>query len=112
MEPSSTVYESVLQKAGAFPRDVVDQQIVSEFQTRTGQWGARRPSNLMEGLTPTTPPADLDNDGMADVWEVAHGLNPSDGNDHSTVFPSGYTAIEEYINCLAEQLIGGPDCLR
>jgi hypothetical protein len=42
---------------------------------------------------------------MADGWEVAHGLDPNDGTDHTTVMPSGYTAIEDYINGLAAGLL-------
>ena len=48
---------------------------------------------------------DGDDDGMPDDWETAHGLDPDDGDDHSTVMGNGYTAIENYINELAEQLI-------
>jgi len=42
---------------------------------------------------------------MADQWERANGLNPNQ-NDAAQVRPSGYTAIEEYINELADQLVG------
>ncbi len=55
------------------------------------------------------PPAedpDVDDDGMADAWELANGLDPSDPNDHSTIMPSGYTAIEDYINQLADAIVG------
>ena len=97
-----TAYEEVLLKAGAWPRDVVTLTVVDETEARTGEWGARIPPDLLAGLTAGQPPADLDNDGMADAWENANGLNPSDGTDHSTIMPSGYSAIEEYINSLAE----------
>ena len=43
---------------------------------------------------------------MADAWELAHGLDPADGSDHDTTMPSGYDAIEEYINELADALVG------
>jgi hypothetical protein len=56
-------------------------------------------------LTATTPPTDDDDDGMADDWETANGLDPSDGSDHDTVMGNGYTAIENYINELAEALV-------
>jgi hypothetical protein len=55
----------------------------------------------MDGLTATTPPIDSDDDGMPDSWENANGLNANNGSDHTTIMPSGYTAIEEYINGLA-----------
>jgi pectate lyase len=98
-------YTDILAKVGAFPRDVVTRTTISNLEAGTGVWGAPLPSNLMEGLTPATPPTDADDDGMADDWERAHGLNPEDGTDHTTVMESGYTAIEEYINELAERLI-------
>lgn len=47
-----------------------------------------------------------DDDGMPDAWETDHGLDPVDGSDHSTVMPSGYTAIEVYINELADGIVG------
>ncbi|MBM4118806.1 pectate lyase precursor, partial [bacterium] len=72
---------------------------------RTGEWGARIPADLMAGLAPGTPPADADEDGMADAWESARGLSPADPSDHATVMPSGYTAIEDYINGLAAALL-------
>jgi hypothetical protein len=42
---------------------------------------------------------------MADAWERSHGLDPTDGSDHATLMPSGYTAIEAYINELADGLL-------
>ena len=34
-----------------------------------------------------------------------HGLNPADASDNSLVMSNGYTAIENYINELADQLV-------
>jgi pectate lyase len=96
-------YTNVLAKAGAFPRDQVTLRTVSETKNRTGSWGARRPSDLLQGLTPTQAPVDNDNDGMSDEWETQQGLNINVA-DHNTIMPSGYTAIEEYINQLASAL--------
>lgn len=98
-------YQDIWDKVGAFPRDIVTRRSIEDLQNGTGEWGMPQPSDLMEGLTPTQPPADEDNDGMADSWEVSHGLDPEDGDDHNTEMDSGYTAIEEYINELAERLI-------
>ncbi|WP_437285227.1 pectate lyase family protein [Sorangium sp. So ce406] len=95
----------VLAKAGALPHDVVTRGVLANVARRDGAWGARTVRNLMEGLTPGTAPTDADRDGMADAWEREHGLNPSNAGDHTRVMPSGYTAIEEYINELAGALI-------
>ncbi|MCS7090442.1 MAG: polysaccharide lyase [Verrucomicrobiota bacterium] len=44
------------------------------------------------------PYADRDNDGMADAWEQAHGLNPEDPADASTdLNGDGYTNIEAFL---------------
>jgi pectate lyase len=100
-------YALVLERAGAFPRDVVTRRTIQEVIDRTGSFGAQPPADLMEGLAPGAPPVDQDDDGMADAWETGHGLDPTDGTDHATVMPSGYTAIEEYINGLADGVAPG-----
>ena len=98
-------YELVLGRAGCLPRDVITSRAIQEVKSGTGTWGRRDVPDLMAGLTPATPPKDSDSDGMPDEWEKANGLNPNDGTDHSKLMKSGYTAIEEYCNELAENLI-------
>jgi pectate lyase len=105
-ESCASAYTSVLAKAGAFPRDVVTQRVLQEVSDRTGAWGAHYPSDLAEGLTPESPPTDSDGDGMPDAWESANGLDASDPSDATKTTPSGYTAIEDYINERADQLTG------
>jgi pectate lyase len=106
-ESPAAALEAVLSRAGASPRDVVNRWAVDETRTRTGSWGNRRPASWLEGLTPAAPPPDGDNDGMPDAWETFRGLNPANGGDHATVMASGYTAIEEYVNGLADSIEGG-----
>jgi hypothetical protein len=101
---STTAYDLVIQQAGAFPRDIMDTSDMQEVQDRTGDWGARIPADLMEGLTAGTAPSDTDNDGIPDSWESANGLSTTIA-DQNTVMTSVYTAIEEYINELADNLI-------
>ncbi len=98
-------YELVLDMAGCFPRDTVTRRTIEEVRQGTGSWGRHESGDLMTGLTPVRAPLDSDNDGMPDSWERAKGLDASDGDDHSTVMASGYTAIEEYCNVLAQGLI-------
>ena len=104
-QAGSSVAAHVLSGVGAFPRDIVNRWAIEDFEGRAGSWGNRRPANWLDGLTATTPPTDADQDGIADDWEGAHGLDATDGSDHATVMASGYTAIEEYINELAERLV-------
>jgi pectate lyase len=106
-QDAQEAYELVLGRAGAFPRDAITLRVVQETRDRTGDWGPEVPDDLLEGLSPGTPAADTDGDGMPDAWELGHGLDPSLGTDHRTVTATGYTAIEDYINGLAEALVGG-----
>ncbi len=101
-QSSLDAYDLVLDQAGAFPRDVVTARAVAETRDRSGSWGAVMPDDLMAGLAATAPATDSDDDGMPDEWERSRGLDPDEDDDHDTVMPSGYTAIEEYINGAAE----------
>lgn len=106
-QSSAAALALVLEKSGGLPRDVVTRRVLGELEARGGEWGMHEPADLLEGLTPGTPPTDADDDGMADAWELENGLDPTDGSDHDTVTASGYTAIEDYINGLASDLDGG-----
>lgn len=97
--------QKLIPNIGANPHDIVARQSLQELQQRNGTWRNYRPADLMGGLVPTTAPLDSDNDGMPNVWELSQGLNPNDGSDHTTLMPSGYTAIEDYINGLASQFM-------
>ncbi|MHC4714690.1 MAG: pectate lyase family protein, partial [Planctomycetota bacterium] len=103
--PPEEAYRLVLERAGCFPRDAVTVRTVREVETGTGSWGRRDPEDLMDGLTPAAPPADTDGDGMSDAWEETNGLDPSDATDGAKLTPSGYTAVEEYLNSLADALV-------
>jgi pectate lyase len=98
-------YEAVLGNVGAIvpARDAVDTRIIADVRNRTGKiidsqeqvggWPQYR-----SGATPR----DSDNDGVPDVWETAHGMNPRDHADARAVDPaSGYTRLEVYLNELA-----------
>lgn len=106
VEASTSAWTSVITKAGAWPRDVVDERFVQETTDRTGSWGAHIPADLFTGLTAEAPQQDTDGDGMPDDWETGHALDPNDPSDTNTILGSGYTAIEEYINERADALIG------
>jgi hypothetical protein len=119
-------YPKVLAHAGCLPKDAITTRNVEEIKTRTGKWGKEFPENgLLQGLSPANPPADSDDDGMPDQWEIEHGLNHNDGSDYNTIVKGGdsslnykgktisgtenrykgYTYIEYYINEKADQLI-------
>lgn len=48
------------------------------------------------------PPADLDNDGIADSWEAIEGLDTTADDSALDKDGDGYTNIEEYLFYLAE----------
>jgi pectate lyase len=106
MQSPAEASAAVLDQAGAFPRDGTTSETIDDVRNGTGDWDPDPPDDLLEGLSSTEPPADDDLDGMADAWELEHGLDPSDGDDHVAVMSSGYTAIEEYVNELSDQLVG------
>ncbi|MBL4685559.1 MAG: hypothetical protein JKY37_13275, partial [Nannocystaceae bacterium] len=105
---SADAYDAVLACSGGWPRDVVDRTMVMQTEAATGAWGVWRPDDLLEGLSVEPAPEDSDGDGMPDAWETANNLDPSDGSDHDTVMDSGYTAIERYINEVADSF---SDCV-
>lgn len=101
----TTAYNNVLERSGAFPRDVVTKTTVEEVRSRSGTWGARIPSNLLQGLQVSSPPLDTDNDGMPDSWENNNGLDLTDASDQHKLMSTGYPAIEQYINEVADNLV-------
>jgi pectate lyase len=106
MASAEAAYDDVLKFAGViFPvRDMVDWRIIDDIKAGTGniidsqnQVGAW--PNYQGGLYPL----DMDNDGIPNEWETAHGIDPSFAGDASSYIlraPSGYTWIEEYVNSL------------
>ncbi len=104
-ETSTQAYDSVLAGAGAHPRDIVTRNSVGDVSNRQGGWGVYGLPDPMIGLVSMAAPADSDDDGISDAWESSHGLNPMDATDNQTPMPSGYPAVEEYINALAAALV-------
>ena len=107
--PAERAYPLVLARAGCFPRDRVTRRTIEEVRKGAGKWGRNAPLKptdewYMQGLKPAEPPPDADDDGMPDDWEKARGLNPRKA-DADRKMPSGYTAIEEYVNQLADKLV-------
>ncbi len=112
------IYETILAGAGCWPRDRITSRTIDEVKNKTGAWGRNaplQPTNdwYMEGLTPAQALKDSDNDGIPDIWEKKHGLDPKNNSDANYIVPSGvsadgrhknYTYIEYYLNELADNL--------
>jgi pectate lyase len=116
IETAQEAYESVLEGAGAFPRDTVDRRIINEVITGIATYGGSlgelkgiidKPSdaggypeyNTYDTIT------DTDKDGMDDEWETNNGLNPENAADRNKITQSGYTCLEVYLNSLVGETI-------
>lgn len=114
---AENAYLVVLEDVGASlpKRDSVDLRIIEEVRTGTstygGTWGAGEgiiDSQDEVGGWPTLnslpAPADNDKDGMADDWELAHGLDTTNAEDRNGDFNGdGYTNLEKYLSFLCER---------
>ena len=123
-------YELVLDQAGCSrQRDAIDIRVIEETRNGTATYigsvtkGAESVPGLIdlpadvkpEGATSPWPTLsdggitadelrDTDGDGIPDVWEAAHGLNPKDVSDGiaTTLSKEGYTNLEVYLNGLVK----------
>jgi pectate lyase len=97
-------YEAVLLSVGAsLPRrDAADARIVDEVRRRKGSIiDSQAQVGGWPDLKSTAAPVDSDGDGMPDLWERRHGLNPHDPSDGAKVKnKDGYTNLEEYLNSI------------
>ncbi len=111
LRTAQQAYDSVLAYAGAIlpKRDSVDIRIVNETATGTAtaigptsnKWGIIDAPSQVGGwpvYNTYNVPADSDNDGIPDVWEVTNGLNPLDSADRNNLNTDGYTMLEVYLN--------------
>ncbi|MBT8493522.1 MAG: hypothetical protein KJO07_10730, partial [Deltaproteobacteria bacterium] len=102
-QSAAEAFELVLANAGAITpgRDAIDERVVQSVRDGTGQIiDSQDEVGGWLSFEAGTPLVDTDHDGMADEWESARGLDPSDPSDGGNTAPSGYTWVEEYINGL------------
>src|SRR6185436_2292229 len=116
----ANAYRRNVSTAGAWPRDQVDELVVSQVKklgngaTGTGtntagpggglyssQADTGLPNNGFGILSSGVAPLDSDQDGMPDYWELATGSSVV-ANDAMTIGGDGYALIEPYLNWLAE----------
>ncbi|HSV15288.1 MAG TPA: hypothetical protein VLI90_13595 [Tepidisphaeraceae bacterium] len=112
----TTAYQATLASAGAMPwsRNESDARIINQVQNNGGAILLVAPTNEWNDLvnqSAVSRPAgfDTDQDGMADSWEQARGLNPNAADNNAVVTAAesaslaGYTWLEMYLNDLALQ---------
>jgi len=115
-ETAEAAYAKVLELAGAsLVRDVIDTRIVNEVSSGTATYGGIYGDQLgiidsesdvggFPELKTYNQMADYDDDGMPDEWEIQHGLDPKNSQDHSGFdLSTSYTNIEVYLNGLASK---------
>lgn len=97
-------YELVLAHAGASlpKRDAVDTRVISDVINGTGKVILRQSEvGGFPIMNSVLAPKDSDQDGMPDLWEIYHGLDPFDAADGNLDRDDdGYTNLEEYLNAL------------
>ena len=84
-------------------RDSVDLAIIAGVRDRTGhQIDSQREVGGWPVLATAPAPLDSDGDGMPDVWERSHGLDPGRNDSAGDRDHDGFTNIEEYLNSLVQ----------
>jgi hypothetical protein len=114
-------YEKILEYVGAsYVRDTVDKRVIHEVRTGTATFmdggngsedGIIDTQETVGGwpeLKSGDSPADTDEDGMPDEWEVAKGLDPENAGDaQETTVDGAYPNVEVYLNSLVADIIEG-----
>src|SRR5215467_5818809 len=101
-------YDYVVANAGASQvRDRVDLRLIEETQSlgALGEIISNENDPPMNGPGPVAggrAPADTDQDGMPDYWEIAAGLNPNVDDHNGDADGNGYTNLEDYLNSLVK----------
>jgi len=102
---AAAAYPLLLARAGAFPRDAVDQRIIAEVRSRTGH--IRHRPGVIPPARPQPAPTDRDGDGMPDEWEARHGSRPAVADPWKDANGDGRANLDEYLDDAHRQLMAG-----
>lgn len=102
---AAKTYDRVLSNAGAFPRDAVDQRVVSEVGKSGGKIG--RPPGPIPAIAPGSAYKDEDGDGMADNWERNNAADPKKFDSWDDKDGDGWTHFDHFLNYAHKQRIAG-----
>lgn len=89
-------FSSVLQAAGAFPRDSFDKGIIRDVVDRVGET-IDAPGHL-PAIAGDIAPDDADADGMADTWERVTGVDDTMFNPWEDHDSDGWLNLDEYLD--------------
>jgi hypothetical protein len=119
LTPGNGLATYIVGNVGAFPRDPMDRRLMAAVNNGVIDPARRDLKHSADDtysldFDPGNPPApliDSDSDGMPDLWESAHGLNPSVQDHNGTELSvtetgvAGYTNLEVYLNQLADGIV-------
>ncbi|MCJ1960702.1 pectate lyase family protein [Novosphingobium mangrovi (ex Hu et al. 2023)] len=94
-QTANASFYTVLARSGAFPRDSIDDEILSDVRNRTGQIGSPAPSLPYQPAA--NPYPDADKDGMDDSWEASHGANPAKSDAWADANGNGVSNFEDFL---------------
>jgi len=119
-ETAHDAYQSVLDKVGAFPRDIIDTRIINETTTGTAIASSSFDGYKITGIVDKPEDSggfteyksynfvlDTDNDGIPDYWEDANGMDKINAEDRNNLSGEGYTYLEVYLNGLVGEFLNG-----
>jgi pectate lyase len=104
-------YAQALERAGAFPRDSLDASTVQEVRTRTGS--ILKDPKMLSGPRPLPqiasgePYVDLDEDGMADNWERANGLDTRRNDAWQDIDHDNWLNMDEFLDFAHREALAG-----
>ena len=111
-QTATDAYKLVLASVGANRpvRDAIDTRVLKEVADGTATCGEQGIIDRQAEaggwplLRSTPAPADADSDGMPDVWEQEHGLDPKDPADRNGHrMDASYSNLESYLNEMASR---------
>jgi pectate lyase len=105
LQPAGVAFATVLQTAGAFPRDSFDLRIVDEVQTRRGHIVST--AGPMPSLATGPAYPDRDSDGMSDSWEIANRTNPGVADSWGDANGDGLANLEAFLDFAHRRKMAG-----
>lgn len=99
-------FRVVLDYAGAFPRDSLDEKIVGDVRKRSGSIIGKGPRQLPQ-IAPGAPYKDSDGDGMSDQWEQANRLDPARNDAWGDANGNGWPNFDEFLDYAHREVMAG-----
>lgn len=90
----------VMTRAGAFPRDSLDEQVIADIRNGTGRIGAE--VRTIPTSSRAAPYPDADRDGMDDRWERSHGLDTAKFDAWADIDRNGWTNFDDFLHYLQQ----------